>query len=98
MFWDRRISIAAGCILYFLLSKCAFPELQRSGTWRIPLWSLEDSRSMEDGAGDSTGRKVKAPCYGERILKNQTLAKKSNRQYEEYRSEGMDDAENVSIV
>jgi ZIP family zinc transporter len=38
-FWHRCISIAAGCGLYFLLSKCAFPEPNA-------VLNLEDSHSL----------------------------------------------------
>jgi ZIP family zinc transporter len=60
-FWDRCIGIAAGCGLYFLLSKCAFPEPNAILNLEDPLVS-EDS--MEDGAEAPLAGKSKAPGSG----------------------------------
>jgi ZIP family zinc transporter len=50
-FWDRCISIAAGCGLYFLLSKCAFPEPNAVLNLEDPLAIVDaPTTSIEDNA------------------------------------------------
>jgi ZIP family zinc transporter len=95
-FWDRCIGIAAGCGLYFLLSKCAFPEPNTILNLEDPLVA-EDS--MEDGAEIPLAGKSKSPGSGGSGgsgTKNQGRLRKKESSPRKVSFQGMDDVETSS--
>jgi ZIP family zinc transporter len=62
-FWHRIISIAVGCGLYFLLSKCAFPEPNAVLNLEDPLLvsAVDAPSSLEEDADIPLAGKSKSP-------------------------------------
>jgi ZIP family zinc transporter len=92
MFWDRCISIAAGCGLYFLLSKCAFPEPNVVLNLEDP---SEDSTacSVEDGAEIPLAGKSQSPGSGGSGTKNKGRLRKKESAIRRVSFKGMDEVE-----